>query len=60
MIVEFDSAFTKWLSRIDDVKVLLKIEKIILKAEGATSIQKIPGVKKLAGFTKPVKKDGAN
>ena len=50
MIVEFDSAFAKWLSRVNEASVLIKIEKIILKAEEATSIQQIPNTKKLSGF----------
>ena len=50
MIVEFDSAFAKWLSRVNEASILIKIEKIILKAEEATSIQQIPNTKKLSGF----------
>ena len=51
MKVEFDKSFLKSLDKIKISKVLLSIEKIIIKCEGANKLHEIRNVKKLTGFT---------
>jgi len=49
MIVEYDKSFEKWLSKIKDISILRRIEKSIIKAENANSIEQIPNSIKLTG-----------
>ena len=51
MKVEFDKSFLKSLDKIKISKVLLSIEKIIIKCEEANNLHEIRNVKKLTGFT---------
>ena len=51
MKVEFDKSFLKSLDKIKISKVLLSIEKIIIKCEEAKKLHEIRNVKKLTGFT---------
>ncbi len=51
MNVEFDKSFEKWLSVINNKTVLKKVEKLILDLESAQSLDQIPKVKKLSGFS---------
>ncbi len=50
MKVEFDKSFLKSLDKIKNSKVLLTIEKIIIKCENANDLHEIRNVKKLTGF----------
>ena len=49
MIVEYDKSFEKWLSKIKAISILHRIEKSIIKAENANSIEQIPNSIKLTG-----------
>jgi mRNA interferase RelE/StbE len=51
MKVEFDRSFLKSLDKINDSKVLRKIESIILSCEEASQVSQIPNIKKLIGFS---------
>ena len=52
MIVEFDKSFVKWLAKIKDKSVLLRIENVILTIENSETISKLKGVEKISGFKK--------
>ena len=52
MIVEFDKSFVKWLAKIRDKSVLLRIENVILTIENSETISKLKGVEKISGFKK--------
>jgi mRNA interferase RelE/StbE len=51
MIVEFDKSFEKSLEKIKNKAVYAKIEQIIIVCESSVSIDKIPNVRKLSGFS---------
>lgn len=51
MIVEFDKSFEKSLDKIKDRKLLERIKSVILNAEKVSSLEEIPNVKKLTGFS---------
>lgn len=51
MNVEFDKSFNKALKKLKDKSIFPKIEEIIEDCEQAVSIQKIPKIKKLKGFS---------
>lgn len=51
MKVEFDKSFLKSLDKIQDSKILRKIEKVILNCESSTKISEIQNVRKLSGFS---------
>ena len=51
MNVEFDKSFNKALKKLKDKSIFPKIEEIIEDCEKAVSIQKIPKIKKLKGFS---------
>ena len=51
MIVQFDKSFIKSLERTKDQSILKRIEAIIIKAEAAGTINDLPNVKKLTGYT---------
>lgn len=50
MKVEFDKSFEKWLSKITDKALLLKIEKVIIHLESVQSLDQVSKVKKLTGY----------
>jgi mRNA interferase RelE/StbE len=50
MKVEFDKSFEKWLSKISDKTLLMKIEKAILQIESAQTLEEISNLKKLTGY----------
>jgi mRNA interferase RelE/StbE len=49
--VEFDKSFLKSLDKIQDSKILRKIEKVIISCELSTKISEIQHIKKLTGFS---------
>ncbi len=51
MKVEFDKSFLKSLNKIKDVKILHRIEKVIVECESAPQISEINNVKKLQGYS---------
>lgn len=51
MKVEFDKSFEKSLGRINDQRLLERVEGAILKAEEASSLEELSNVKKLIGFS---------
>ncbi len=51
MIVEFDKSFEKSLEKIKNKAIYAKIEQIIIACESSTTIDKIPNVRKLSGFS---------
>ena len=50
MQVEFLESFLKDIEKIDDSKVLAKIEQIILNIESSKTLKEIPNLKKLIGY----------
>jgi mRNA interferase RelE/StbE len=50
VIVHFDKSFAKSLDRVNDQRVLSKVEWIITQFEKADSIKDISNVKKIQGF----------
>lgn len=50
MKVEFDKSFLKSLSKINDEKMLKKIEDCILSLDAADKFQNIKNIKKLTGY----------
>lgn len=50
MKVEFDKSFHKSLDKIEDSKILKKVEKIILVCESSSRLSEIQNIKKLSGF----------
>lgn len=52
MKVEFDKSFLKSLDKIQDSKILHKVEKVIVSCESSTKISEIQNIKKLTGFSK--------
>ena len=51
MKVEFDKSFLKSLDKIDDSKILKKVERIIIICESSSRISEIRNIKKLSGFS---------
>jgi mRNA interferase RelE/StbE len=51
MVVEFDKSFLKSITKIKNPKLFARIEKIIWAFELAKSLNEIPNVKKLSGFS---------
>ena len=51
MIVEFDKSFEKSLEKIKNKSFYSKIEQIIISCESSASLDKIPNVRKLSGFS---------
>ena len=51
MRVEFDKSFLKSLNKIQDAKILQKIENTIIKCESAYQISEISNIKKISGFS---------
>lgn len=51
MIVQFDKSFGKSLDKIKDPTILSRIELAIIKAEKASTLEAIPNIKKLTGFS---------
>ena len=50
MIIEFDSSFTKSLSKLLDANLKLKIREIIEEATAANKLAEIKNVKKMKGY----------
>ena len=50
MQVEFLESFLKDIEKIDDSKVLAKIEQIILNIESSKTLKETPNLKKLIGY----------
>ncbi|MFA5974486.1 MAG: type II toxin-antitoxin system RelE/ParE family toxin [Lentimicrobiaceae bacterium] len=51
MNVVFDKSFSKCIDKIRDQKVKERIIKIIISVEKADSIEKIPQIKKMVGWS---------
>ena len=51
MKIRFDKSFVKALDKIREPKVLKRIQIAILKAEAATSLEEMPNVRKLTGYS---------
>jgi mRNA interferase RelE/StbE len=52
MNIEYDKSFVKSIEKIQDKKILLRIQNAILKSEKALTLESISGSKKLIGFSK--------
>jgi len=50
VIIEFDSSFTKSLSKLLDANLKLKIREIIEEATAANKLAEIKNVKKMKGY----------
>ena len=50
MQVEFLESFLKDIEKVDDSKVLAKIEQIILNIESSKTLKETPNLKKLIGY----------
>ena len=51
MKVEFDKSFLKSLGKIQDSKILRKVEKVIIDCESSSKISEIQNIKKLIGYS---------
>jgi mRNA interferase RelE/StbE len=51
MKIQFDKSFLKSLGKINDSKILKKVEKIILTCESSGKVSEIQNLKKLSGFS---------